>query len=60
MPNATFVRSYADGTFALGYFGYEDVTVGGLSAKHQQLGLANFPHWFGDGSSSGLLGLAYP
>jgi hypothetical protein len=43
-----------------GYFGYEDVNIGGLVAPHQQLAMVNYSYWFGDGLTSGLLGLAYP
>jgi len=56
----SFGRQYADGTFVEGYFGYEDVTVGGLTAKRQRLGIVNSTYWEGDGRVSGLLGLAYP
>ncbi|KAK3987995.1 aspartic protease PEP3 [Cladorrhinum sp. PSN332] len=55
-----FGRAYMDGTFVTGFFGYEDVTIGGLTAKHQQVALVNYTFWQGDGRTSGLLGLAYP
>jgi hypothetical protein len=60
VPNVSFGRQYTDGTFVEGYFGYEDVTIGGLMAKHQRLGIVNSTYWQGDGRVSGLLGLAYP
>ncbi|KAK3332945.1 aspartic peptidase domain-containing protein [Cercophora scortea] len=60
IPDLVFGRAYTDGTFVQGYFGYEDVTIGGLTAKHQQLAIVNYTYWFGDGRISGLLGLAYP
>ncbi|KAK0640705.1 aspartic peptidase domain-containing protein [Cercophora newfieldiana] len=60
VPNVSFGRQYADGTFVEGYFGFEDVTVGGLTAKRQRLGIVNNTYWQGDGRVSGLLGLAYP
>lgn len=60
IPNIRFSRSYGDGTFVSGYFGYEDVTLGGLKVPHQQLAMVNFTYWWGEGLTSGLLGLAYP
>ncbi|KAK0707264.1 aspartic peptidase domain-containing protein [Lasiosphaeris hirsuta] len=54
-----FGRSYADGTFVRGFFGFEDVTIGGLTSKLQRIALVNYTYWFGDGKTSGLLGLAY-
>lgn len=60
MDGAVFARSYVDGTYVSGYFGFDDVTVGGLTVRHQQLALVNDTYWYGDGETSGLLGLAYP
>ena len=52
---------YGDETFVKGYYGFDDVTIGGLTAKHQQLGMVNYTYWFSaESKSSGLLGLAYP
>ncbi|KAK4153821.1 hypothetical protein C8A00DRAFT_43322 [Chaetomidium leptoderma] len=55
-----FVRSYVDGTFVSGFYGQEDVTIGGITAHNQRLALVNYTYWHGDGQTSGLLGLAYP
>ncbi|KAK3350264.1 aspartic peptidase domain-containing protein [Lasiosphaeria hispida] len=60
VPKVEFGRSYADGTFVRGFFGFEDVTIGGLTSKLQRIALVNYTYWFGDGKTSGLLGLAYP
>ena len=61
VPDQGFQVMYGDDTFVKGYFGFDDVTIGGLTAKHQQLGMVNFTYWFSpDSKSSGLLGLAYP
>jgi len=60
LDNAVFSRSYADGTYVYGYFGFDDVTVGGVTIQHQQLAMVNNTYWYGDGAASGLLGLAYP
>ena len=51
---------YGDGDFARGPFGYEDVTIAGLTVKRQQIALVNTTTWSGGGVVSGLLGLAYP
>ena len=55
-----FGRAYADGTYVSGYFGYDDVTIAGLTAQHQRIAIVNSTYWYGDGKTSGLLGLAYP
>ncbi|AEO63786.1 uncharacterized protein THITE_123323 [Thermothielavioides terrestris NRRL 8126] len=55
-----FSRSYVDGTFAEGYYGLTDVTIGGVTAHNQRVALVNYTFWHGDGQTSGLLGLAYP
>ncbi|KAK5657997.1 hypothetical protein OQA88_2551 [Cercophora sp. LCS_1] len=60
IPNVTFGRAYADGTFVSGYFGYDEVVIAGLTAHHQRLAIVNYTYWYGDGRTSGLLGLAYP
>lgn len=55
-----FGRAYVDGTFVQGFYGREDVTIGGVTAYGQRLGIVNYTYWHGDGKTSGLLGLAYP
>jgi hypothetical protein len=60
IDNAVFARSYADGTYVYGYFGFDDVNIGGVTIQHQQLAIVNNTYWYGDGKTSGLLGLAYP
>jgi hypothetical protein len=55
-----FVRSYVDGTFVAGYYGREDVTIGGVTAHNQRIAIVNYTYWRGDGQTSGLLGLGYP
>ncbi len=54
------MRSYVDGTFVEGFYGLEDVTIGGVTAHNQRLALVNYTYWHGDNQTSGLLGLAYP
>lgn len=36
------------------------MTIGGITVTHQQLAVVKYTYWYGDGKSSGLLGLAYP
>ncbi|KAL1836799.1 hypothetical protein VTJ49DRAFT_4641 [Mycothermus thermophilus] len=55
-----FYRAYVDGTFVRGFYGVDDVTIGGVTARSQRLALVNLTYWYGDGQTSGLLGLAYP
>lgn len=42
-----------------GVFGYENVTVAGITVE-QQVALVNYSYWFGDSVTSGLMGLSYP
>lgn len=60
ITNEPFTRTYGDGTFVSGYFGFDDVTIGGVTVKHQQIAIVNNTYWYGDGKISGMLGLAYP
>ncbi|KAK1826812.1 aspartic protease PEP3 [Podospora conica] len=60
VPDLEFARAYGDGTFATGFFGVEDVTIGGLVARNQRIGFVNYTLWNGDGRSAGLMGLGYP
>ncbi|KAK4195847.1 aspartic peptidase domain-containing protein, partial [Triangularia verruculosa] len=57
LDNPSFVRSYMDTTFVSGYYGFEDVTIGSITAKNQRVGVVNYTFWAGDGLTSGLLGL---
>lgn len=54
-----FNISYSDGEFLTGVMGWENVTVAGISVN-QTVGLVNYAAWYGDSTTSGLLGLAYP
>lgn len=60
IADENFNIEYGDGEFLTGVFGYENVTVGGITADKQQVALVNYSYWDGDGVSSGLMGLAYP
>ncbi|KAF7332955.1 Acid protease [Mycena venus] len=59
-PNTTFSISYGDGEYLSGSAAFETVSVGGLTVKHQEIGVVSSAAWVGDGINSGLLGLAYP
>ncbi|ROV93928.1 hypothetical protein VSDG_06253 [Cytospora chrysosperma] len=55
-----FSISYGDGEFLTGVLGYENVTVAGITVENQEVALVNYSYWFGDNTTSGLMGLAYP
>ena len=48
-----------DGSFVTGIFGFQDVTLAGVTVN-QQIAIVDQAAWQGDGVSSGLIGLAYP
>jgi len=59
IPGEVFSIGYGDGEFLTGIFGYENVTLAGLSVN-TTVPVVNYAGWYGDGETSGLLGLAYP
>lgn len=59
IPGEFFNITYGDGEFLLGFFGTETVTLAGITVQ-QTIALANYSGWYGDGTTSGLTGLAYP
>ena len=59
-PDANFNISYGDGEFLTGDVGFDTITIGGLTVKHQEFSLATHAAWEGDTVTSGLIGLAYP
>lgn len=60
IPNENFDISYADGEGLTGILGTEDVTLAGVTVSNQTIGVVSVASWNGDGTSSGLVGLAYP
>lgn len=54
-----FNISYGDGEFLVGTLGYEDVTIAGVTVKHQEIASVNEGYWVGDGVTSGIAGFAY-
>lgn len=60
IPDENFNITYGDGEFLTGLVGYEKVTLAGITVEKQEVGIVNSAAWNGDGTSSGLIGLAYP
>ncbi|ESZ93684.1 hypothetical protein SBOR_5924 [Sclerotinia borealis F-4128] len=54
-----FNTTYASGENLKGTYGFVDVTLGGISVN-TQIATVDTAAWLGDGTTSGLLGLAYP
>ncbi len=60
IPNENFNISYADGEVLTGIIGIERVKLAGITVKNQQVAVVDHAAWFGDGVSSGLVGLSFP
>ena len=59
IQNETFGVEYGVG-FATGIVGFEDVTLGGITIKRQEVGIVNKATNPGDGINSGIVGFGYP
>lgn len=59
IPNQNFNITYGDGEFLTGIVGFEDVTLAGIKVR-QEVALVDYAAWFGDSTTSGLTGFAYP
>jgi aspergillopepsin I len=59
IPDENFNITYADGEFLTGIVGYENITLAEIKVR-QEVPLVNYAAWDGDGTTSGLIGLAYP
>ncbi|KAE9980918.1 hypothetical protein BLS_005158 [Venturia inaequalis] len=57
--NEEFSITYSSES-ASGIMGTETITLGGITVKEQKFALVNTARWRGDGTSSGLIGLAFP
>lgn len=65
--DSTFVQTadenfnieYGDGEYLTGIIGTETVTLAGIEVTGQTIALVNSAAWEGDGTTSGLTGLAY-
>ncbi|KAI9696907.1 MAG: hypothetical protein M1820_007982 [Bogoriella megaspora] len=60
IPEQNFNISYGDAEFGRGIVGVEDITIGDITVTGQEIAVMDYAAWFGDGESSGILGLAYP
>lgn len=60
ITDENFSISYGDGEAVLGMLGYADVSLAGIEVRHQEVAIADYAFWQGDGQTSGLLGFAYP
>ncbi|KAJ5088737.1 acid protease [Penicillium angulare] len=54
-----FSIEYGDGEYLYGFMGKESVTLAGITVE-QEVAIVNQAAWEGDGTTSGLTGLAYP
>lgn len=59
ISNQNFNVSYEDHEYLTGIMGMEHLTLAGINVK-QEVGVVNKAAWFGDGFTSGLVGLAFP
>lgn len=59
IANENFDITYGDGEYLTGIIGTEDVTLAGITVN-QTVAIVNYAAWYGDGTTSGLVGLAYP
>jgi len=59
IDDRNFNISYADGERLNGQMITEDLTFAGITVENQTMGLVTYAGWYGDGASSGLVGLAY-
>jgi aspergillopepsin I len=60
IPNRHFNTSYVDRSGVSGIMGTETVTLGNITVTNQPMGFVDLAAWEADGTSSGLMGLAYP
>ena len=60
IDSQNFNTTYGDGEFVTGKMGYESVSLAGITVPQQEVAVVNYAGWFGDKTSSGLVGLAFP
>ncbi|KAJ9625174.1 hypothetical protein H2203_005129 [Taxawa tesnikishii (nom. ined.)] len=60
IPDEYFNITYGGGEALTGIFGYERVTLANITVNRQQIAVVQNASWFGNGISSGILGLAFP
>ncbi|QSZ35454.1 hypothetical protein DSL72_008324 [Monilinia vaccinii-corymbosi] len=59
IPNVHFNTTYPSGENLKGTFGFVEVNLGGITVN-TQIATVDTAIWLGDGTTSGVLGLAYP
>lgn len=59
IADLNFNVTYGDGEFLVGVYGNADVTLAGFDFS-QQVAVADYSYWVGDGTTSGTLGLGFP
>lgn len=59
IADENFEIGYADGETLSGGLAYATVTLAGITVHNQTIGVVDDATWYGDGVSSGLIGLAY-
>ena len=59
IPDENFQISHVDGEILGGIIGTE-ATLAGITVKNRQVGVVDLAAWYGDGRSSGLVGLSFP
>lgn len=59
ISDENFNITYADGEQLNGNMAYESFTFAGITVPKQEMGVVNYAAWYGDGYSSGLVGMCY-
>lgn len=60
LENQVISGSFQDGEFFNGSLGLQDITIGGLQMKNQQVAILDNAFFLGDNITSGVMGLAFP
>ncbi|KAJ7636636.1 aspartic peptidase domain-containing protein [Roridomyces roridus] len=60
LANHTLNTTYGGGAFVWGPAGFDTVSVGSITVSGQEIGVPDMTFWEGDGTSEGILGLAFP
>ncbi|KAJ7636639.1 acid protease [Roridomyces roridus] len=60
LSNHTLNITYNTGEFLRGPVGFDTVSVGSINVSGQEIGVPDMNFWKGDGTSEGVLGLAFP
>lgn len=60
IANQNFNITYGDGEYLHGRYGNATITLADITVSQQQIALPTKAAWYGDGITSGVIGLAYP